>query len=198
MTFGTVASFVSIAAGANSLLGNPLGGGNKGGGGGSSQADPYGKYRGQAATDLNALMKNPATAMSSPGYQQQLQAGTQAQERTAAAGGRLESGAEQTALGQVGQNTFSSYYNSMLANLMQLSGASQQPAAAGLQQQQTAALGQQMQLGNIKTITQSIGGLYNAANPTPATTPYVNTYGASSGYAPTDSSFSYDPSAGQI
>jgi hypothetical protein len=167
----TIGSVVGIATGANSLFG---GGGSSGGGGGNvSQGtyDPYGPYRGQAASQLNQLMNNPSLAMAQPGYQQQLQQGQEQSQRGAAATGMLQSGAEASALQSQGQNTFASYYNSQLANLMQLSGASQAPAAAGLAQQQAASAAQARQYGAINQITSGLGGLagsslFNSPNQT--------------------------------
>ena len=104
MSASVAASVVGLTVGVNALTGNPLGlGGSSGGGGGSSgggsgQYDPYGQYRGQAATQLNTLMNNPSMAMSQPGYQQQLQQGLQQSQRGAAATGMLQSGAEANAL----------------------------------------------------------------------------------------------------
>ena len=163
ITLATAASVMGIAVGANALLG---GGGGSGGGGaasgaGSTTYDPYSPYRGEAASQLNSLMNNPSAAMSTPGYQQQLQAGTQASQRGAAATGQLQSGGEQAALGQIGQNTFGSYYNSMLANLMQMSGATQNPASAAQAAQQGSGMVQQQQQGSLQNTTSGLGGLAN-------------------------------------
>ena len=133
------ASWISAGAaviGVANSMGAFGGGGGGGGGGTSTQYDPYGPYRAQAATQLQDLMANPAQAMAQPGYQQQLQQGQQATSRGMAATGQLQSGAEQAALQNLGQSTFSSYYNSMIANLAQFSGATQSPAAAGQAQTQ--------------------------------------------------------------
>jgi len=105
-----------------------------------SQTDPYGAIGGrtQAATQLQGFMNNPASAMSSPGYQQQLQQGTQAMQAAGAASGTLQSGAQMNALQSMGQNTFGSYYQQMLSNLGTLSGAtSQTPASAANAQTQS-------------------------------------------------------------
>ena len=192
MTFGTVAAVVSTAAGVNSLMGGSSGGQSSG------TYDPYGKYRGQAATQLNTLLAHPEQAMSQPGYQQTLKQGIEASKVGAAATGNVASGGELEALQSVGQNTFGSYYNSMLANLMQLSGASQAPAAANQAMQQGANAAQARQVGNLQTLTSGLGSLGQSGLFGGNQSPYVNTYGASSGYAPTSSSFSYDPSLGQV
>lgn len=132
------------------------------GGGGATSApvnpsvyDPYSQYRGQAATQLNQLIANPAMAAAQPGYQQQLQAGQQQVSRGMAATGQLGTGAEKSALQQQGQSTFSSYYNNMLSILEQLSGATQSPAQAGLAMQQAGSL----QQGTTTAGLQSFGNL---------------------------------------
>ena len=178
MSASVAASVVGLTVGVNALTGNPLGlGGSSGGGGGSSgggsgQYDPYGQYRGQAATQLNTLMNNPSMAMSQPGYQQQLQQGMRTTQRGAAATGMLQSGAEQNALQNVGQNTFGSFYNSQLANLMQLSGATQSPAAAGMAQSQAATLAQSRQFGAINQATSALGAMGNLFGGTTQTQPF--------------------------
>jgi len=188
MSASVAASVVGLTVGVNALTGNPLGlgGGGGGGGGGSTSSgtyDPYGQYRGQAATQLNDLMNNPSLAMSQPGYQQQLQAGLQQSQRGAAATGMLQSGAEANALQSQGQNTFASYYNSQLANLMQLSGASQSPAAAGLAQQQAASAAQARQFGAINQLTSGLGGLAGSnLFSNPSSDPYSGNFGSTSPY----------------
>ena len=170
-SLGVAASVVGIGSGLNSLFG----GGGGGGGGGSTSSgtyDPYGQYRGQAASQLNTLMNNPSMAMSQPGYQQQLQQGMRTTQRGAAATGMLQSGAEQNALQNVGQNTFGSYYNQQLANLMQLSGASQSPAAAGMAQSQAATLAQSRQFGAINQATSALGAMGNLFGGTTQTQPF--------------------------
>ena len=183
MPFSFVAAaapYVGVAAGVNSLTGGAItnalgltsGGGSSGGGSAgtassgstsSSTYDPYGPYRQQAATQLNDLMAHPETAMSQPGYQQQLQQGMLQSQRGAAATGSLQSGQEQAQLQSLGQNTFSQYYNAQLANLMQLSGASQNPAAAGLSQQQAANLAASRQAAGVSNFTSGLSAITQGA-----------------------------------
>jgi len=143
MPAGWISAGAAVIGVANSM--GAFGGGGGGGGyqaGSAQQYDPYGPYRGAAATQLQDLMKDPSLAMAQPGYQQQLQQGQQTTSRGMAATGQLQSGAEQAALQNLGQSTFSNYYNSMLANLAQFSGATQSPAAAGQAQSQAALAAQ--------------------------------------------------------
>ena len=143
------------------------------------QSDPYGPYRGQAANQLNSLVNNPSQALSAPGFQQTLQQGQQTVNRGMAATGQLQSGAEQSALQSLGQNTFSSYYNAQLANLMQLSGASQNPAAAGLAQSQAATLAQNRTWQNANQASSAIGGLFNTGGNSNLGGGAANYYGSS-------------------
>jgi len=186
MSAAVIAPYVAVAAGVNSLTGgaitNAIGltGGGSGGGtgsGSSGQYDPYAPYRAGDAAKMQELMNNPALAMSDPGYAQQLQTGIQTTNRGMAASGQLQSGQEQIALNQVGQNTFGSYYQNKLANLMQTSGASQNPAAASYSQQ----LAKNAQLGQMNTgmgqIASGLGGIANIYNSTPQTSAASNFYG---------------------
>lgn len=156
-SLGVAASVVGIGSGLNSILG-----GSSGGGGGSTSAgtyDPYGPYRGQAANTLQTLLQDPSQALAQPGYQQMLQQGQQTVNRGMAAAGQLQSGQEQVALQNLGQQQFSSYYNNLLGQYMQLSGASQQPANAALAQQQAANLAQNRGQQSLSNITGGLGGL---------------------------------------
>ena len=195
MPAGWVAAGAAVIGTANQM--GAFGGGGGGGGGGSSgQYDPYGQYRGQAATQLNTLMNNPSMAMSQPGYQQQLQAGQEQSQRGAAATGMLQSGAEASALQSQGQNTFASYYNSQLANLMQLSGASQSPAAAGMAQSQAATLAQNRGYQNLNQMTSAIGAVGNLFNGTSNQTSSQNIAGYASSGAGYQQSFGSDTQFG--
>ena len=163
------AGWVSAGVAAIGLVNSMTSGG---GGGGSGQAggstgqqyDPYAPYRDQAAQQLNNLINNPSQAMAQPGYQQQLQQGIQQTNRGMAASGQLSSGQEQSALMSQGQNTFGSYYNSQLANLMQLSGASASPAAAAQAQTQAnlarSSIGQQ----NLQNMVSGAGAIIGGVN----------------------------------
>ena len=131
-----------------------------------SQTDPYGAIGGrtQAATQLQSFMNNPSSAMSSPGYQQQLQQGQNAQQAAGAASGTLQSGAQANALQSMGQNTFGAYYQQMLGNLGSLSGATSQTPAGGAQAQtQSNALAYSAQNQNMQSglglLGQAFGGV---------------------------------------
>ena len=171
------AGWVSAGVAAVGLVNNMTSGNT--GPSSQSQSDPYGPYRGQAANQLNSLVNNPSQALSAPGFQQTLQQGQQTVNRGMAATGQLQSGAEQSALQSLGQNTFSSYYNAQLANLMQLSGASQSPAAAGLAQSQAATLAQNRTWQNVNQASSAIGGLFNTGGNSNLGGGALNYYGSS-------------------
>ena len=132
-----------------------------------SQTDPYGAIGGrtQAGNQLMGLVNNPSSAISSPGYQQQLQQGTAAQQAAGAAGGTLQSGAQANALQSMGQNTFSSYYQQMIGNLGALSGAtSQTPAGGANAQTQSAQMAYNAQNQNAQSGLGLVGMALGGAN----------------------------------
>jgi hypothetical protein len=85
-------------------------------------------------------------------------------QRGAAAAGAGQSGGEQAALMNLGQNTFSNYYNTMLGNLMQTSGASASPASGAVAASQVAASNQKTTGGYMSQVGQGIGGLASIYN----------------------------------
>lgn len=86
------------------------------------------QQRQQYATQLQNLEANPSSVTSLPGYQFQLQQGTQAVDRQAAAQGLNGSGNLLTSLDQYSQGLASSFYNNQVKTLAALSGATQNPA----------------------------------------------------------------------
>jgi len=150
-----------------------------GGGGGGSQStaapaplpqiqtDPYGAIGGrtQAGNQLMDLVNNPSSALSSAGYQQQLQQGVAAQQAAGAAGGTLQSGAQANALQSMGQNTFSSYYQQMIGNLGALSGATTQtPSGAASAQTQSSQMAYNAQNQNAQSGIGLVGMALGGAN----------------------------------
>lgn len=130
MTLGTVASVVGIAGGLNSLFG--------GGSGSSSQlqagthaaanaADPFGPYRdlfgGTLARNFGQLTTfDPDQIKTDPAYQFQLQQGTNAVNRGAAAQGTLGSGNRLIALQELGQGLASNFEDKAWQRQMQTLG----------------------------------------------------------------------------
>lgn len=165
-----------VAAVAGPVIGSLIGGGGGGGGGSSGGGntnntinqnyapDPYASYRPQAAQQLNTLMNDPSQAIGQPGFAQQLQSGMQQTNRGMAATGQSQSGNEQLALNSQGQNTFASYYNSQVANLMQLSGASQNPAAASQAQTQANLANGRLNQQGFQNMASIGSALYGAVS----------------------------------
>lgn len=167
-----VMASAAAAGAANSLSGGAIsnaisgggGGGSGGSGGSSSTYDPYAPYRASAASTLSNVYNNPSLALSDPGFTQSLQTGIATTNRGMAATGQLQSGAEQIALNTLGSNTFSSYYNNKIANLMQMSGASQSPAAAGQAQTQAAMANAAMTNARTQQFNSGMGSIAALAN----------------------------------
>ena len=127
-----------------------------------SQTDPYGAIGGRtaAANQLKSFMDNPSSAMSSPGYQQQLQQGQNAQQAAGAASGTLQSGAQANALQSMGQNTFGAYYQQMLGNLGALSGATTQtPGGAASAYSNASTAGNQLSYNMLQGQSANLLGL---------------------------------------
>jgi len=128
-----------------------------------SQSDPFASSRPAYVNQLNALMANPSSVTSTPGYEFLMGQGVQAIDRSAAAPGGvgLGSGGEMQALEQYGQGLASSFYQTDLQNLMQLSGANFPPANPA--QALSALGGAQGSLGSsIAGVTNSIPSAVNS------------------------------------
>jgi len=111
------------------LFGSMVGGGSSAPKTDPTQADPFAPYRQGYAQQLNSFWNNPNAVTQDPAFQAQLQAGIGAVNSGLAASGQLASGSQLTALNNLGMQTMNQYRQQQLANLMQLSGASQNPAA---------------------------------------------------------------------
>lgn len=119
--------WAAIGASAVGVVGSALlssGSGPAGSAGNSNPAayDPYSSYRPAAAQQLNALMKDPSSAVNS-GYGLAEQ---QAASRTMASQGYTGSGNALVAAANAGGNAYQQQFN----DLAMLSGAGQAPAAA--------------------------------------------------------------------
>jgi hypothetical protein len=145
------------------VLSSAIGGAMAGGGGTSgtqaqTMVDPFAPYRGDYAKQLNSLMTNPSSVATLPGYQASLNQGTNTLNRELAATGRNQSGAEQVALSQYGQQFQSQAFNDQFQKLSVLSGASANPASGGM-----AGVGQNNQ--NQTSANQFGGGIASAVAP---------------------------------
>lgn len=168
MSSAIATSVISVVSGVSNLFG----GGSSGSGNvaGGAYYDPFAQYRTGYANQLQSLMNNPGKVQSLPGYQFGLQQGNQALERNAAASGQLRSGGEQIALQQYNQNYANSYYNNMLSQLSQLSGATQAPLSV-VDQNKLNANQQQQGLQNIQA---GIGGMKSVFGSDASSTSFNN------------------------
>ena len=162
----------------------------------AAQADPFAQYRPQYGAQIQDLMNNPSSVQNLPGYQAQMNQGIQAVQRGDAAQGKSLSGQEQIDLQNLGQSQQSSYFNTYLQQLMNLSGANQNPAAGWnaanqATQNQTNAYGQIAGgLSNLSSIygNSGVGGGSSGGSSgdsivyTGGMNDYFNTSG---GYSPT-------------
>ena len=145
MTWGLVgAAAVTVVGGA--LMGGSNGAGSSGNSNPAAY-DPYAQYRPAAAQQLNALMKDPSSAVNS-GYGLAEQ---QAASRTMASQGYTGSGNALVAAAQAGGNAYQQQFN----NLAMLSGAGQSPASAMQASNQQANI----QQGQTNQMWGQIGGL---------------------------------------
>ena len=166
--------WAAVGSAAVSVIGGALLGGDGGGSGNSNPAayDPYSQYRPAAAQQLNALMKDPSSAVNS-GYGLAEQ---QAASRTMAAQGYTGSGNALVAAAQAGGNAYQQQFN----DLSMLSGAGQAPGAA----MQAANQQANIQQGQSNQMWGQIGGLVGQG---------INAYNNSGGGG---SGTSYDPNTG--
>jgi hypothetical protein len=124
--------------------------------------DPYGAYRSTNAAQLNALLQNPNTITSTPGYQFNLSQGLNALQAQQAAQGRLVSGGALLQGQQWGQQFAQSNLQQQEQLLAQLSGATQSPATAATTQSNLAM----SNLGQTALGLQAFGsGTANVLNP---------------------------------
>lgn len=169
---GAVLGIASSAIGIGSSLG--LFGGGGGGGSPAQQGqqaqqmtDPFAMYRPQYASQLDKLVQNPASVQQMPGYQAQLQQGTQALQRQAAQQGGTQSGAELMALQDYASGQQNAWYQQQFANLGALSGGTFNPASggqAGIGAMQQGAQAQSRNIGALGGALGQMGGQLTSLN----------------------------------
>ena len=126
--------------------------------------DPFAPYRAQYAGQLDALMTNPSSVTSTPGYEFLQQQGEQGVLRTLAAQGRTVSGNELLALREQDQGLAHTMYNDQFNKLATLSGAGVSPAQGGLAQTAAQTQNQQTQQAGQTAADNNWGALIT--NPT--------------------------------
>jgi hypothetical protein len=93
-----------------------------------NNADPYAKYREDAATQLNELMKDPSKVYGMPGYNFAQEEQAKAIQRQASASGQSISGNTLASLQKQSANVAQDWFNNYVNQLSAQSGANQAPA----------------------------------------------------------------------
>ena len=172
MTFGAIATGVTIAAGVNAVTGGSVtkalgfGGGGSGAstgaGSATAAANPMAPYQAQLAQMYAGYLQpgQNAAPQAMPGFTQ-FQTGVvapaeQASQRAAAGTGMLYSGNEAQALQGVAQQGYSGFMNNYLSQLSGGAGVGFNPASA-------AQLGIAQQNAQQQAIMQGIGGIATGA-----------------------------------
>ena len=173
MSAATVASYVSIAAGVNSLTGGGVnklfgGQGQQSGGSATATANPMAPYQAQLAQMYQGYLQPGASSniQAMPGFSQYktgvLDPAMQASQAKAASTGQLYSGAESAQLQQIGQQGYSGFMQNYLSNLY--TGATS-GANAGQQAGNTVNTANQQAfqqgLGSLATGLQGFAGQQN-------------------------------------
>ena len=92
-----------------------------------NSADPYAKYREDAATQLNELMKDPSKVYGMPGYNFAQEEQAKAIQRQASASGQSISGNTLASLQKQSANVAQDWFNNYVNQLSAQSGANQAP-----------------------------------------------------------------------
>ena len=178
MSAASVASYVAIAAGVNSLTGGGVTKALGGGGGGSGvstdaqkAADPFSPYRAELGSMYSGALKTGGTTdiTKMPGYSQfktgVMDPSLEATKRSMAASGQMQSGNEQTALLKQSQQGYYGFMQDYMNRLATGSGASQSPLGG-------ATFGANIQSGQDQSMMQGLGGVMQGV---------AGLYGGSSG-----------------
>ena len=128
MSAATIASYVTVAAGVNSLTGGGVsklfgGQGQQSGGSATATANPMAPYQAQLAQMYQGYLQPGASSniQAMPGFSQYktgvLDPAMEASQAKAASTGQLYSGAESAQLQQIGQQGYSGFMQNYLSNL---------------------------------------------------------------------------------
>ena len=178
MSAATVASYVSIAAGVNSLTGGGVnklfgGQGQQSGGSATATANPMAPYQAQLAQMYQGYLQPGASSniQAMPGFSQYktgvLDPAMQASQAKAASTGQLYSGAESAQLQGIGQQGYYGFMTDYMNRLAQGSGAAANPATAagvGLAQGASNQQGFSQGLGALATGMQGFAGNPNVGS----------------------------------
>jgi len=140
--------------------------------------DPFAPYRASAASQLNSLMSNYYSGNFNPtndaGFMAQLNYGNTNASRALASQGLFNSGAQATALQQLGTSQYNQYFNNQFSQLATLAGANQSPYYGGNAGLQAGQAAQNSQM-------QTLGGIYSALQNNTGSTFLNSLFGGSSG-----------------
>ena len=160
-----MAIWAGVASAAAGSLFNSMSGSNMSPGQAQQMTDPFSQYRGMYGQQLNSLMQNPASVQTLPGYQASMAQGSNNLQRSMSASGQQQSGAEQIALSNYGQQFQTQAFQQQFNNLSSLSGAGANPANGGMAGVRTAMNNQNNNsaLGGMfgPALGQGMQGLYN-------------------------------------
>ena len=175
---GTIAAGVGIVSGLSSLMGGSNSSPQQ------NTSDSLSAMEGGWAQQLNNLMQNPSSITSMPGYQASEAQGQQTLQRGLAATGQNQSGAEQIALQNYGQQFESQAYQQQIQNLGNL--VNNTPITnANPNPQQGMLTGAGNIMGGLGGLSTIYGG--GAGNTNSSAMNYYN-YNGSSGYSQNDPS----------
>lgn len=115
-----LSGLAQLIPGIADLINGLNGQGNNQGATAASMADPYNKYRGQAADQLNTLVNDPSSVTSTPGYQFGLNQALDAGNRSSAAQGQGNSGNNIVGQADIGERYATNAYNTEFSQLSSL------------------------------------------------------------------------------
>ena len=162
LELGGAAAAVGVVSGVSSLFGGGDSGGGVSSGQAAQMADPFMQYRGQFGQQLVSLMNDPSSVKNLPGYQFSYNQGLNSLQRGMAATGQVQSGAEQIALSQYGEQFANQYFTDQFNRLALLSGAQwQSGTGAASSALNAAAYNQNTQNQGYSAIMQGLNGLSN-------------------------------------
>ena len=176
MSAATVASYVSIAAGVNSLTGGGVnklfgGQGQQSGGSATATANPMAPYQAQLAQMYQGYLQPGASSniQAMPGFSQYktgvLDPAMEASQAKAASTGQLYSGAESAQLQQIGQQGYSGFMQNYLSNLYTgATGGAYAGQQAGNTVNTANQQGFQQGLGSLATGLQGYAGNPNVSS----------------------------------
>jgi hypothetical protein len=133
----------------------------------ANATDPFASYRPQFAQQLQALMANPNSVTSLPGYQFGMDQALGGLTKNLASQGLTGSGTAAKAISDTGASYAGSFFQQQLQNLMGLSGANMNNAATKLDGNVSASILQNQSLNNLQKALPnlSLGSIFGGSPP---------------------------------